>query len=259
MHGMEMLGKADGVLNMKIAVYTDDEKFYDIVVTVLENLGGNSDISFGCRRVFNLKQTTELLAGAALNMALIDLETPMGKEAAEFLYLNDSGCSCYLLDKDETQGLFGYQVGARDFLLKPVENNRLLKIVSDEARRHQTDSLREIKIRIDGLWRAVPPSSILYVESMGHNLTFHMVDGRKVRFVATFKEYYPVLNTFPRFLRCHQSYIINLDYAEDMKSDVFRMASGEEINISRQYRKESKKYFIDYMLKKYYESPEKKQ
>ena len=44
-----------------------------------------------------------------------------------------------------------------------------------------------------------------------------------------------------------------------MKSDVFRMASGEEINISRQYRKESKKYFIDYMLKKYYESPEKKQ
>ena len=45
-----MLGKADGVLNMKIAVYTDDEKFYDTVVTVLENLGGNSDISFAKAR-----------------------------------------------------------------------------------------------------------------------------------------------------------------------------------------------------------------
>ncbi len=150
-------------------------------------------------------------------------------------------------------GLFGYQVRAKDFLLKPVERGRLQKIVCEEAKRQQAVVFQEIKIKIDGLWKAVSPGGILYVESMGHNLVFHMVSGKEVRFVATFKEYYPILNMFPCFLRCHQSYILNLDYVTDMKSDVFFLGSGDEINISRQYRRDCKQYYVEYMMKKYYD------
>ncbi len=238
---------------MKIAVYTNDGDFYESIERILDHLGNAADMSFRLTRLQDLKQMTEILSLSNLNMALIDLETPKGKEAAEFLYLNDSECACYLTDKDETHGLFGYQVRAKDFLLKPVKNDRLLKIVSEEIKWQQASSRREIKVKIDGLWKPVVPASILYVESMGHNLIFHMVSGKDVKFVAAFKEYYPILNMFPVFLRCHQSYILNLDYVIDMKSDVFLMANGEEINISRQYRRTSKQSYIEYMMKKYYE------
>lgn len=239
---------------MKIAVYTDDGIFYESMEAVLNNLGNDPEIPFKLIMLRNLKQMTEVLSVSDLNMALIDLGTPKGKEAAEFLYLNDSGCSCYLLDKDETHGLFGYQVRARDFLIKPVEKGKLLKIVSEEVKRQRENLVKEIKVKVEGLWKAIVPASILYVESMGHSLIFHMVSGRDIKFVATFKEYYPILNMFPRFLRCHQSYILNLDYVSDMKSDVFLLGSGEEINISRQYRRECRQYYIEYMMKKYYEN-----
>ena len=239
---------------MKIAVYTDDGNFYEGIETILNDLGTESDTPFKLTRWQNLKQMTEFLSVSDMNMAMIDLGTPKGKEAAEFLYLNDSECACYLLDKDETHGLFGYQVRAKDFLIKPVDRGKMLKIVSEEVKRQQISIFREIKVKIDGLWKTVVPASILYVESMGHNLIFHMVSGRNVKFVSTFKEYYPILNMFPRFLRCHQSYILNLDYVTDMKSDVFLMGNGEEINISRQYRKDCKQYYIEYMMKKYFEN-----
>ena len=141
--------------------------------------------------------------------------------------------------------MFGYQVKAKDFLIKPVEKGKLLRIVSEEVKRQQENVVKEIKVKVEGLWKAIVPASILYVESMGHNLIFHMVSGRDIKFVATFKEYYPILNMIPRFLRCHQSYILNLDYVSNMRSDVFLLGSGEEINISRQYRKECRQYYID--------------
>ncbi len=238
---------------MKIAVYTDDRELYESIERAVNGLESDSPMSFCLTQMVNLRQMAEVLSATSLNMALVDLGTARGKEAAETLYLNDSCCSCYLLDKDETHGLFGYQVGARDFLLKPVEPARLLRIVTEEAKRQQLNLLREIRVKVDGLWKPVSPASVLYVESMGHNLIFHMINGKDIRFVATFKEYYPILNTFPQFLRCHQSYILNLDYVADMKNDVFLLGGGEEINISRQYRRECKRKYIDFMMKKYCE------
>lgn len=101
---MNYESRQDGVLVMKIAVYTDDGDFYESLEMTLCQMGnmseGNCDDSFQLVRLLNLKQMTEALSVSSLNMALIDLETPKGKEAAEFLYLNDSGCACYLMDKD---------------------------------------------------------------------------------------------------------------------------------------------------------------
>lgn len=238
---------------IRIAVFTEDMEFYKGIEKATGEIGEALEVPFSVTGCASLKQMAEALTQSPLNIALIDLEAARGKEATEFLYLNDSGCSLYLLDKDGVQGLLGYQVGARDFLIKPLQRERYMRILVEEVRRQSVNGKREIKIKVEGLWKPVPPSGILYVESMGHNLTFHMVSGKDIRFVATFKEYHPLLGTFPQFLRCHQSYIVNLDYVAEMKSDLFRLGGGEEINISRQYRRECKQAYIEYMLKKYCE------
>lgn len=238
---------------IRIAVFTDDMEFYKGIEKVTGEIGETLELSFSVMGCVSLKQMAEILTVSPLNIALIDLGAARGKEAMEFLNLNDSGCSLYLVDKDGNKGLLGYQVGAKDFLIKPLHRDRYRKLLVEEARRQSVNGMREIKIKVEGLWKPVPPASILYVESMGHNLTFHMVSGKDIRFVATFKEYHPLLGTFPQFLRCHQSYIVNLDYVVEMKSDLFRLGDGEEINISRQYRRECKQTYIEYMLRKYCE------
>lgn len=246
-------GRRNCVRAIRITVFTDDMELYKGIENTAGEIGAGIEIPFEVNMCAGLKQMAEMLTSSPVSVALVDLGTARGKEAAEFLNLNDSGCSLYLLDKDGTHGLLGYQVGAKDFLIKPLQRDRLTRILVEEARRQSVSGMREIKIKIEGLWKPVPPASVLYVESMGHNLTFHMVSGKDIRFVATFKEYHPILGTFPQFLRCHQSYMLNLDYVTEMKSDMFRMGNGEEINISRQYRRECKQAYIEYMLKKYCE------
>lgn len=238
---------------IRVTVFTDDMEWYKGIENMAGEIGAALELPLSVTACAGLKQMTETLTSAPLDAALIDLEAARGREAAEFLNLNDSECSLYLLDRDGTHGLLGYQVRAKDFLIKPLQKERLTRILAEEARRQSASGMRAVKIKVEGLWKPVPPAGILYVESMGHNLTFHMVSGKDIRFVATFKEYHPILSTFPQFLRCHQSYMLNLDYVTEMKSDMFRMGNGEEINISRQYRRECKQVYIDYMLKKYCE------
>lgn len=80
----------------------------------------------------------------------------------------------------------------------------------------------------------VPFSDILYLESCGKKVVLHFYkDKHQYAFVGKLEE---VLSTFPGcFLRCHQSYAVNIDYIRNFhtKTQNFVLVNGEAIPISR--------------------------
>lgn len=76
--------------------------------------------------------------------------------------------------------------------------------------------------------------NIFYVESDGHFVLYHTEDG-VYRERNTIKEVEAKLAAFD-FVRCNNSYLINLDQITLVKKDVVEVG-GDEVPISRSFKK----------------------
>lgn len=52
------------------------------------------------------------------------------------------------------------------------------------------------------------------------------------------------------FARCHQSYIVNLNFIKRIKSDSLELMNGMEVNISRTYREKFRQEYFEFLSKK---------
>lgn len=81
--------------------------------------------------------------------------------------------------------------------------------------------------------RVVRPSEIRYLESSLRLLHVHGVEGD----FEVYGRLVSILELLPRqFVRCHQSFAVNLDHVKEMTSSGFRLDDGSLVPVSRRYR-----------------------
>ena len=111
--------------------------------------------------------------------------------------------------------------------------NRILK----------TDMKRRVAIKNRRQYRYPCTDDIMYIDSDKHNVTLHLSDGSEIITVDKLGEIEKRINE-KRFLRCHQSYLVNMDYIKDVEDD-FIMEDGTLVPIRVRGRKE---YWIRTMI-----------
>lgn len=159
----------------------------------------------------------------------VEMDGVNGMEAAEqirefdkeLLLVFVTGYAEYVFD--------GYRVNAFDYIMKPADGERLSDVLN-RVRRHLAE-YREQSYTLkntDGTFR-FPLAKIAYFYS----------DKRKVVLVCGEKEYafYGKLDEVERqlpeqFVRIHQRYLINADFAEHIGAD-YTTVAGEKLPISR--------------------------
>lgn len=122
-----------------------------------------------------------------------------------------------------------YEVNALDFLLKPIRYNKFLAAIEKafqwfEIKEKGTVNSEQFAsaaplpgnpstlfIRVDGEWRNIPVSEIIYVNGMKDYVLFYL-DGEKKPLIShlTMKSVEGMLPS-DKFLRVHRSYIIAVD------------------------------------------------
>lgn len=76
----------------------------------------------------------------------------------------------------------------------------------------------------------------MYVESDKHVLNIHLKDSRVIQTTEKLSELKKTINS-KRFIRCYQSYLVNMDYIKDAKTD-FIFSNDIRIPIRVRGRKE---------------------
>lgn len=134
-----------------------------------------------------------------------------------------------------------YDLYAIQYLIKPVGEesvNKLLQKVQKNLARRLNDKEKTLIYSWWGKRGTIPYEKIRYIGIRGHTLSICCTDGR-------IQESTGKLNDLEReicgdtFLRCHQSFIVNIYHVEDMDSSELTIA-GEQIPISRRYYAEVK-------------------
>ncbi len=124
------------------------------------------------------------------------------------------------------------------FLLKPIDENylrdalyKVIKIVDDES----TDILWLGSANGKGRLSSIKTRNIYYIESDKRQVHIHFIDSTKT--------YYAKLDDIEHelkqnFIRCHQSYIVNMDKIKQITKDRICLYNDMNVAISRSKNKD---------------------
>ena len=84
-------------------------------------------------------------------------------------------------------------------------------------------------IRQGSLNRVVNYADVLYIETFNNNLTLHLTDGGRVSVYSSLKDFAERLP--PNFLRCHKSYMVNMNHVSSFTPHLFTLRSGGTVPI----------------------------
>lgn len=139
-----------------------------------------------------------------------------------------------------------YEVFAFNYILKPFDKERLYAVLAralDELRR---ENACKISFSYKSASYSVDCRKILYIESRDKLLLFHLVDGSVLQ---TYWRLDDVIKELPNqsFIRCHQSFIVNISNITEMGENYFRIGQAM-IGISRKYLKSAKGQYYAYLF-----------
>ena len=194
----------------------------------------------------------ELLAvierGIRFDVLLLDVLMPgeNGIDTAAEVRRYDSNVKIIFLTSSAEFAVQSYAVNAFFYQLKPfhVESFfRVMDAVLDECKKEKTNSL--ILRCKSGITR-VELKTLEYCEVIHRTLFFHLTSGKVLESIGSLDELCDQLKSYENFLRPHRSYLVNLDYVQNLSTRSITMSCLTEIPIPRGKCNEFKNKFLEY-------------
>ncbi len=143
----------------------------------------------------------------------------------------------------------GYRVEAAGFILKPVEEESFWATMERVVRRRLGVKKAVLPVVHNRVNVELPLERLAWFENRLHRVFVKLTDGEVLSVNQKLSELQLVLEPHSQFLRCHQSYLVNLDYVDKLEDSCFYMRDGQMIPISRNFYKQSKNAYYHYRLK----------
>lgn len=139
-----------------------------------------------------------------------------------------------------------YDLFAVQYLLKPVQENDVKRLLDKVSRQMVRDRERKLPFQFGAQMGMIAYKKVLYISSWEHTLSIFCTDG-------TVQKCKGKLNDFAMwvrgntFMRCHQSFIVNMYHVEKMDGAEL-MVAGERIPVSRRYHAEVKRRYQEILF-----------
>ena len=219
---------------MYLAVCDDKQEELDAVLPMLDAWRAGRGVSLR-RRAF--QSAVELLESARqerFTLYLLDVMMPGmdGLEAAREIRSFDDTAEIVFLSASPSFAYESYGVRALNYLLKPIEQEKLFALLDQLFLREQKPQ-EALTLKTATTIIRVPYAQIGYVEVICKHVYFHLVDGDVREVTGALKEFEAALLSRAEFMRVHRSYIVNMLQVEELSSAGLRTIRGESLPVSR--------------------------
>lgn len=192
-----------------------------------------------------------LSAGETYDIYLLDVIMPdmTGIETAKRLLKKNEAPVIIFITSSLESAVDGYRVNAAGFVLKPLikqDFEETLRRVMEQNFKSRESSITIVHNRVP---MELKLNRILYLENRLHRVYIVLRNGDILSIHQKLNELQKELKPQTCFLRCHQSYIVNLNYVEALEPMGFLMINGQNVPISRNFYKECKYVYYHFQLK----------
>ena len=146
--------------------------------------------------------------------------------------------------KKYSQNIFLKPVNLRGYLTKPVDLVILKKLLEIAKEKQKQNDEKRVTIMCRNHKQIFYLDEILYLESRAHRTMIHTYEGEEVcrDKISDLEQ-----RMGDTFVRCHQSFLVNMTYIRRIENESFKLENGEEISISKRRYVETKNRYFAYL------------
>lgn len=195
----------------KIAICDDSKLDRQLLKVVIQTYFENNEEEF---KIFEYELGDNLLDDIEVELLFLDI-IMNGMKIARKLRDIQFKAPIIFLTAHADYAVESYEVYVAGYLLKPYDTNKLTLLLDEVLQRSVQ---KRIAVKVKKQHRYLEINDIMYVESDKHVLNIHLKDSRVIQTTEKLSELEKTINS-KRFIRCHQSYLVNMDYIKDAKTD----------------------------------------
>lgn len=195
----------------KIAICDDSKLDRQLLKVVIQTYFENNEEEF---KIFEYELGDNLLDDIEVELLFLDI-IMNGMKIARKLRDIQFKAPIIFLTAHADYAVESYEVYVAGYLLKPYDTNKLTLLLDEVLQRSVQ---KRIAVKVKKQHRYLEINDIMYVESDKHVLNIHLKDSRVIQTTEKLSELEKTINS-KRFIRCHQSYLVSMDYIKDAKTD----------------------------------------
>lgn len=204
---------------MKAIIIEDEERAQIYLENVLKQVAPDISIVQKCD---DLPSGVIAIKKHLPDVVFLDIEMPKysGLDIYKFIDLEDMNFKIIFTTAYNQYAIEGYSVAAFDYLLKPI-NPEKLKLTLDrlkslENKSQKLEELGQLKSKIafpDGNQMVlIDHDDIIFLKAENSYTEINLSSGKKITTCRALKSFENNLSDNKNFFRCHRSYIINLNF-----------------------------------------------
>lgn len=234
---------------MNIAVCDDNSIDREIITMMLLDYSAQKSIHFdfveyesGVDLIYDIEE------GRSFDILFLDIymDKILGIDAAHKLRkeIHYEGNIIFLTATSKF-AVDSYEVDASGYLVKPLSYEKVFAIMDKILSSYKTETYSIRKH--SGIIR-IPVDEILFIGSDNNKCVIHRKDGRCF---TVYKKLDEIQDELPSsyFLRCHQSYLVNMDYIERADKE-FELVTGDIVSIRQRDLKNIRSIYLDYVSRR---------
>ena len=230
----------------KIAIFDDEKIIVDYVEKLIKKYMTKNIRIYKYIELSNLKEDIKRGELEDLDILYIDIKIDKvnGITIAEKMQKYNPNLKVIYMTAYSEYSEEIFRTSPTYLLLKPIKEEKFKESLDKalEYRENDRDLIKAFHIK--GKIFNIKIDNIKYIESNRIIATIHEkdIDRNIYAKLSELEELLP-----EQFVRCHQSYIVNLEQARELNSHEFVLNTGERIPISQTKYNKSKQSFIKYL------------
>lgn len=155
-------------------------------------------------------------------------ETAGGVELAKIIKGKDSHAAIIFVTSSPEHMLEAWDIGAVHYLIKPITEEKAAVALS-RAARVISEEERFIELLVNRRQRKIGLSEILYAESFNKHCNIYTKSGEELKVYMRLDDIDAMLSE--QFLRCHHSFIVNMDRIKSISDDQSSFILTNNVNV----------------------------
>lgn len=233
---------------IKVAICEDSEVERKLLQKIVDVLMKERGLDF---YIDTFEEGEELINGYSNHpFDLIFLDIMMsgldGIETGRQVRRLDSNVEIVYCTASEDFAIAAYEIHAMGYLLKPYEPGRIGAVIDYYVQKHPQNEQNFLEVKFRRKSVIIPYNDIIYMESDNKVVYIYTITRGNVKVYNKLDVLEEQISQ-KRFLRCHQSYLVNLQHVAGLVDSDFIMINDEMIPIRKSGRKLIIKKYEEYL------------
>ena len=244
--------KIEMVINMiNIAICDDTIEELEIISSIISKNLKELEIPSKIRSFSDGQDLLKYMNSSKHDIDIIFLDIYMkfsnGIDIAREIREFDKECKIIFITSSKTHAIDSYELRALYYILKPIDEEKLstaVKIAIESLDKQENKIILKTQ---KGDCR-IFYKDILYVESKARVVNIYLKSGEVISFYSKLEDFFQRLQD-ERFLKCHKSFVVNMDYILRTENNNIFVYNNIIIPISNGNVTEIKDKYFNYIIK----------